>query len=252
MKRILTIGLLSFCCVFTLCAQKKLKGNLDAVYLKDGSVLRGQVRAYKIGEMLRLQITPNSSVVIPGDQIDKVVQHEVTTREKPQKEWAPLTFDGWYNTTRFYGLGGYFAEEFQVGLGIQNTFGRRWNQWIGTGIGVGYDNYYLEDRVSLIPVFVELSGQFSPKYFSPSYSVQAGYSFANTDEDQNIDEAQGGFIAHAAIGFVKHTAEGNAINFDVGYRFQRLKFTQTFTGSRDFDDYKILYKRLAVRFGFTF
>ncbi len=253
MKQLIIIFFLIFGLACSLSAQGKLKGPLDVVYLKDGSVLRGKVRAYEIGKILRLQITPTSSVAITGDRIEKVVQQEAPAKKvRGPKAYQPLTFDGWYSTTRFYGLGGYFAEEFQVGLGIQTTFGRDWNQWLGTGFGVGYDNYFLDDRVSLIPIFVELKGQFSPKHFSPAYSLHFGYSLANKDEDLNIHEARGGFMAHAAIGFVKHTMEGNALNFDIGYRFQRLKYRQDFFNVKDFEEYKILYKRLAVRFGFTF
>ena len=253
MKELLLSVVLLLAATVTAKAQAKLRGPLDEVYLKDGSVLQGKVRAYEIGKMLRLQITPNSYTTIPGDQIEKVVQNQHPEKKKREgAQLRPLLFDGWYNTTSFHALGGYFTEVFEVGLGIQHTFGRRWNQWLGTGVGIGYDNYLLADRVSVVPIHAELTGQFNSRYFSPAYTLQVGYSFANRDEDVNIDDAQGGLLLHAALGFVKHTAEGNALKFDIGYRFQRLKFRRTFDWSKDFDDYRILYKRLAIRFGFTF
>lgn len=252
MKKILTTLVLLACCCCIALAQPKLRGSLDAVYLKDGSVLKGKVRAYEIGKILRLQLTPTSTVTIPGDQILKVVQALDNKKTKAPKEYGPLQFNGWYNTTSFYGLGGYFTDRFQMGLGVHNVFGRRWNQWIGTGIGVGFDNYLVEDRVSLIPVFVELKGQLSDKYLAPAYGIQAGYGFATNNEDWNIDEATGGIMLHGYFGLVKHTYEGNALSLDVGYRFQRLRYRQSFDWTRDFDQYKIMFKRLVVRFGFTF
>lgn len=230
------------------------KYNKDAVYLKDGSVLRGELKAYEIGSRLRLRISKTATIEIPADKIDKVVQNEPLPKQAKGENATLIQpdFQKFYHTIAAYGLGGHFESDFQMGLGAQYVFGKWWNRWLATGIGGGYDNYYLEDRISLIPVFAEVKGQFFDRAFSPSYTIQAGYGFANPDEEINISESKGGVMVNPTIGLIKHTASGNTINIDLGYRFQRIRYTRTFDWTKDFEQFKILHKRLVVRFGLTF
>ncbi len=138
-------------------------------------------------------------------------------------------------------------------MGIQNTFGYKWKSWLAFGLGVGYDNYNLDDRLSTIPIFIDIRGQITDHQVSPFYNIQAGYSIGLKDEDLLVAENEGGWLVHTSMGVIFNSNSGkNAYTLDLGYRFQRIAFRREFPWNNDFDDYRILYKRLSIRAGIIF
>ena len=227
----------------------------DVVYCIDGSIYRGVIESYDFDTKLVLKVNDVTTISIPASSIEKVVQKESTSKPKLKDLDFKPKVEGWYHSSQLYGLGGYFANEFEVGLGIQHSFGYRWNQWVGAGVGVGYDNYLLANRTALIPVYAEFTGQLNDKLVAPIYTLQTGYGIGlnnQNDQSESIEEAKGGLFASGAIGIISYRPAGHAFTFEVGYRFQSLNYRRTFFWTKDFETYDILFKRLMIRFGIRF
>lgn len=220
------------------------------VYLKDGSIFRGEIIRYEIGSEMKLKVSEQATINIPASVIEKVIQEEPKVLAK---EEFPGKFSGFYNATNVYLLEGFLAGNRESGLGIQNSTGYRWNHWLGAGIGFGYDNYEVGNRLATIPIFAEMRGQFIKAQTAPFYTIQMGYAFGLKDEDQNIFDSQGGWLFHPAVGILfNNRNETNAFSIDVGYRFQKLSYRQESFWNNDFDDFKIVHKRLSVKLGMVF
>ena len=168
------------------------------------------------------------------------------------KEEVIPTYRHWYHHVAMSSLSGYFGEEFTLGLGVQYGFGYRFNRWLGTAIGAGYDNYFLGNRIAVVPVFAQLQGQLNDHDLSPTYSLKFGYGFGLGDEAIEVDARQGGIMMGGTLGFIKYKKPNLGWTFNVGYQFQDLNLRRTFTNSDTFDDYEIWFQRLTVQVGLLF
>lgn len=220
------------------------------VYMKDGSIFSGQLIKYELNKSLELKVSSDVILRIPSEQIEKIIQ------EKPIINLRPAfksDFKGFYNATNFYLLEGFLAGNRSSGLGILNTFGYQWKYWLGTGLGVAYDNYDLNNRLASMPIFVDIRGQFTRDQVAPFYNLQTGYSIGIKDEDENITQSEGGFFIHPALGVIFNSRNAkNAYTLDIGYRFQQYSYRQMSPWNRDFDDFRITYKRFSFRVGILF
>ena len=231
------------------------KSATDVVYLKNGSIYRGQIVEYEYDKLLKIKINEATTISIPADVINKVVQIDPEERKgKLREKINPKITKKLYSMTNFYTLGGYFANEFELGLGAQTSFGYQWNSKLATGIGVAYDNYLIGSRTTLLPIFAEVRGQLTEKAVAPHYTVNIGYGFGVANEDFGIREPEGGLYLHGAMGLIFHKPGGHAFLLDVGYKFQELNYQVDLPwGTRDdFEAYDILFKRLSIRFGVIF
>ncbi len=190
MKRIFLV-LLAVGITSSLSAQRepgKRDAGTDVVYLIDGSIFRGEIVFYDVDKELQLKLSDVVTITIESAKIEKIIQEKTKGKYKEERE---LSFRKFYNTTSFYPLGGYFEGDLQVGLGIQSTFGYQWKHWLAAAVGVAYDNYYLDDRIAIVPVFAEFKGQVNRNRIAPAFSLQAGYGWANDDPDRGIEIAEG-------------------------------------------------------------
>ena len=125
-----------------------------------------------------------------------VTQAQIAS-EKPQRLFfgQKSKING-YAITQVASLGGYFEQNFTVGLGLEQVLGHRWNRWVHTGIGFGVNNYELADQLLVIPVYAELRGYVMDYVVSPHYALGLGYGFATADPPSGITKAYGGVMLH--------------------------------------------------------
>lgn len=237
---------------------------IDVVYLKDGSVLKGKIQEYKQGEYLVIQLTSGSKLTVEEEEIERIRQQlpgeelpvgssAQSKKEKRKQRRSTYSFKekGWYNVTYLASYNGRVDGEFEMGLGIQNTFGYQFNRLFGFGVGVSLDAQSLDGSETLYPVYAEFRGYFTKTVKSPYYSLSTGYSFAFKNKNQNIAEAEGGYLIHPAIGYrLGADAETNVL-IDIGYRFQ----SATYIRQVPFDDKlvkQIDYRRFSFRLGLIF
>lgn len=176
-----------------------------------------------------------------------------TASEKPQRLFfgQKSKING-YAITQVASLGGYFEQNFTVGLGVEQVLGHRWNRWVHTGIGFGVNNYELADQLLVIPVYAELRGYVMDYVVSPHYALGLGYGFATADPPSGITKAYGGVMLHPLLGITLGQGKKAQFHVEAGYRFQDIRYVKEYTWSPDVDEIKIQYRRLLIRLGVQF
>ncbi|MEM6320279.1 MAG: hypothetical protein AAF960_21600, partial [Bacteroidota bacterium] len=179
----------------------------DVVYLKNGSIFRGQIESYKVGGKLKLTTAPGRVLIFEEKNIKKIVQ-ETTAQEaanNPKLEMTqPKTYDfretGVYYAVDIGYLGGNsFFGEYTNAFTTHLAGGYQFNRWVGAGVGVGVD-FYNVNLGSMIPVYAEFRGYFRKSRVSPFYKVAAGMGLPIENSNGDFTETKGGYYLAPSLG----------------------------------------------------
>ena len=230
--------------------------HVDVIYLKSGGKQTGEILSYEQGVKVVLRQLDGKEVEIEDANIKKIVQgvnfDEIGQQfQGDEKKPVVAKTRGFYNATLLsFAMGSGNQNGLALGAGFCNVTGYQFKVF-GAGIGIGIDNYARRGE-TIYPVFAEVRGLIPSKKKQRNYYISAtgGYGFAFKRENVNISEAEGGYMAHPAIGYRVTTSEGLDVNVDFGLKFQKAKFTRRlFNGDIEIRD--ILYRRFVVRVGLT-
>lgn len=227
--------------------------SADIIYLSDGNTLAGQILKYRPNHSLKFKLSSGQKINFSIVDIDSISQTSLPRALRQQVEFRET---GWYNTTYLSFLNGTspWYNNYILGVGVNNTFGRYLNRHLAVGVGTGVDYYYINEREIVVPLYVEakLMANSNPavQHF---LMVSGGYSWALNNEEVNVNGIEGGWLFHPAIGINFGNFKHYHWQVDAGVRFQRA----TFEFPESWDErnkitHKMLYKRLAVRIGLTF
>jgi len=207
--------LLACLCAF---AQKKMQ---DVVYLKNGSVLRGQLVNGQNTGKVAIQIIGNNLFVFDAAEVDKITQEPKRTPLDPKKR-------GFANTTEL----GLFAGggNSSPALSLTTVNGYTVNPYATAGIGTGIQFwwdlyqangwYYYSNTTKIIPMFADVRGDLLPgNRITPLYYARVGYGFAITPDE--ADNTRGGVMFSAGAGFKIRGAENLGWFLAIGYHYQK-------------------------------
>jgi sRNA-binding regulator protein Hfq len=244
LKYLLTIGL------FTFFINADAQYYEEIVYLTNGSIIRGDV-IEQTKDIIKIEIAGGSILVYKMSEVEKIVKEEKVLKFKKAERDYQIKELGYYNSITFGFLPG--REQFgnfAFGGSLHYTFGYQYKRILGAGIGIGADAYIYDNIQNIFPVYLEGRGYFSEKPFSPYYCVNAGYGFATVSNSWNIVDAQGGIYIHPKIGFRLPSRSNAAFTMELGYSYQRAKYTYDDWQGR-YED-KMSFRRVSVMFGVLF
>lgn len=243
-------------CTFVIQAQQQTE---DILYLKNGSVLRGEIISLP-DQPTQVKIKSSGNIwVFDISEVDKIEhKQEVEAREEIQHISSSSTsFDsfmqrqekGYYNITDFGLLCGKDGMNYNVySFSFQIVNGYQINDTWATGIGIGAEGM---DK-GFIPIFAEGRYHMWDEDFSPFAALQVGYGFPMAKQ------AEGGLLINPLIGFRNYFNASNGISFGIGYRFQKYIYegpaNDPSYGFYDLVDEKktTYFHRFCIRFGFLF
>ncbi len=217
----LIVGFFAFLLIGLNSLQAQSYTQEDVLYLKNGSVIRGQIVVHVPGSHIRIEILGGSELLYDIDEID-LIKHEPSKyrriKLKLRKEYVPISFRkrGIYNR---FGLGFGFGENEWgpvINVSYQYSLGYHFNQYMNVGIGSGLEPY---ESGLIMPFWAELHGDLLQKVISPHYLLQVGYGYAAV-RGWNIDRMDGGVYAHAAVGFKVNTRRRAEWIFTLGFKAQ--------------------------------
>lgn len=232
--------------------------SVDVVYLKDGSIFRGEMVEYKKGGALTLRLQNGIIVVFDYEEIDKIIQTGNDLKDDNIEEF-PFEKNEIFNTTYLW-LSHFGENELgrnTTGMGIHYILGYQKNQWLGLGIGFGYERYFFFGELgSIVPIYGHLRGYLNRRINAPYYNLSLGYNLAFKGEDKiprhTVIDTRGGIFLHPAIGFRFGSSSQADFIVDVGYQlhFIGLTYAGIFLG----DDFRLSksYNRLILKLGITF
>lgn len=228
----------------------------DVVYLKNGSILRGQIREQYPDSILKLAMNDGSLWVFQTNEILKL------TRETPTHNTSQIRGfqKGFYHTGQIgiflpngkveNNLAETYLNEDEI-LGFYTQHGYAWRPFLHTGAGIGIESY---QNGLILPLYLDLRGDLGKgrknSALKPHYYLQAGYAFPLYDEltinlwrwGQRIAQTEGGIRYGAGLGLRIYT-EGQ-VNWIVslGYNYQETALT--------YDGWQAINERIEERFGY--
>ncbi len=260
------------CCLFlylwTATAQAQQTKQYDAVYLKDSSVVYGQIMRYEPTGVLVLQLDNGTTLEYPADQILKTKKEtiEVTTvvpidpidntLQSPSVPDFKQRLYGWGAVGNTFGE---HYERYVMGFSIDLGMGHRFHDAFMLGGGAGLTTEYVQ---SIAYVYGSIRGSFLKRSFSPFYQMDIGYGVPlGTDPYRTLVELQasgarilkreGGVYLHPAIGFRFAAANTVHTYLAVGCQIQSIRYFGIDWNNYSFTE-RGTFIRPTLRFGIVF
>ena len=262
--RIVLMGLL-LCCASWLSAQT----TQDVVYLKNGSIIRGQVIEYQSAGKIKIQITGGSVLVYESSEVEKMEKETVNAQTAPVQNNKPPepkekhTFErGTYVMLGLTSIGASPGGIPLPGIAGDVIMGWRLNPYFQAGGG-------LTLHVALSQSLLQAHGHFrfnilGKRSFSPYIDGQVGYGLLLTpnaiandftfnfmDGVQSVEYARGGFYARPAVG-VRFASKNTVHCFlDIGVTIQDTYYKGMTWNQFPFEERRLLL-RTSIRVGMVF
>jgi hypothetical protein len=229
------------------------KNEYDALYLNNGSILRGKVLESTPGKGVRIEIVGNNVLFIPENEIQKVVMREENTQPTdPTVEPSKIEL---FPQIHLFG-GGDQSWGFTTAVAYKFPFR------LSAGAGTGVEWF----SGAMLPVFATVNYKILPGTLSPYLYGQAGYAFSIDNSQDNYyyyygqnQKNHGGFMGGIGAGLRKDFSSSATIAFSIGYRFQQTKITSEYNPYYDGDPSHVMktertekYNRIALSVGIIF
>lgn len=226
------------------------KRTPNAVFLKDGSVVKGKISEPAGTQGLKIENECGVWLFRPGE-FDSIGYQ----RFKKISITHQIKNKGYYNLSYF---GANFGSEEPPIPVITTINGYHHNPKFFTGVGLGYEYY----DFGVMPLFADIRYFVLDERVSPFMSFQTGYGFAVENIKTNnwgwssgyINETFGGFLLGASAGINFRLTDHSAFNFSLGYRYQKLSYTeQNFDSTNPYHRrVYTIYNRISFTLGFLF
>jgi hypothetical protein len=241
---------------FLLLGGLSARAQNDLVRLKDGSVVRGTVIEYIVGDHIRIRTDEGNVHEFKANQIEKT--------SVGGKASIELKTRGYFNISALQvaiGNNGYRAV---ATPGFTMVNGWQWNDHLLTGLGVGIES--MGDQMQA-PIFLDGRWKFFKGSFSPFAGAMAGYAlplqgtgrYYYYDFAPNyIDKNYGGITLGAQAGFMAQMGQHFGMTGAIGYRYQnqRRDYTQYYWQNGEYITYPVSERsqlnRLTMNFGLIF
>lgn len=262
---IVTILFLGICS--TLTGQTRFYEE-DVLYLKNGSVLRGEIIKHEVGDYVKIRLHEGVVFSYKTTEIDQI------KREAAKFTRISLRYHSGFIPVRFQEKGMIYTQ-ITYGLAFNETDDQlltnftsqirslyHVNRFLNVGVGSGLDFY---EGGLIIPIFAEIQGDFLEKRITPYYALQGGYGIGAIGTQYHTI-FEGGLMGHAAIGVHWYTGNKRSYFLSLGYKTQRTyqefrKPPPDFIfgggfGNPTVDPPLVIgergYRKIVIQFGYTF
>jgi hypothetical protein len=226
------------------------KRQSDIIYLNDGSKITGFIMSYKPNESVLLELTTGQTVQFLAKDIKKVVMGLPII----EKISEPYEFKekGLYNATSFALSFGKSTYTSNSGVGLQHVVGYQFKRILGAGVGVSYENLYVQNGAEgrMLSVFGEIRGYFSRHNNAFYYNLASGVAFPVAKERENLTNHKGGLLVYPAVGMRFGASKRFNFFMDIGAKMQQVSYEQRNEWSENF--YSVTYRRWVIRGGILF
>ncbi len=188
-----------------LCAQ-------DVVYLKNGSIIKGNVTELVPDDSVKIQTTDGSLFVYKMSEVEKIGKDSTSDKSG---DGVKSGYRGFIDVA--YLLGDCNIIDDCHRLEVTTSHGYQFNPYIYAGLGVGFNVYkdFGLGTLGVFPVFAHFRYDILNRRITPFYECTIGYSFGDIED----------IYASTALGCRFGLANNKAINVSVNYSSQAFDFT---------------------------
>jgi hypothetical protein len=242
MKPLLFIGCTIF--LFTLVTFGQ---EADHVYLKTGSVIRGNIMEIEPANHVKIEDMCGNIWFYPMDQVAKITSEpfEGGATKKGSKGFE----SGFVNMTSIGFLAGSSSNNQVAPFSLLMVSGWRNSFGLFTGAGIGIE--FLS--TNYLPLFADLRYDLPGKDIVPYLVAKGGYSLPLQGDysEYDIDYSySGGALAAAGVGLKIRTREHFAWDIELMYRYQETSYTEKYSWNNQKSSYTDIYNRIEIRLGF--
>ena len=257
MKNILSISFLLLFSV-TLFAQNEVTPSQN-IQLTDGSILKGKItKTDEENNLIYIQLDSGAEVMVSANTVVESKERKGEFHILPNGK--AVQKGGFYLIPQMYTLTARRSKSWEGSsdnirhaVGLTVTAGHQFKNFIAIGGGIGVDLY----ENALMPLFLDVRGNFGKKNLTPYYAVGLGYGFplgkwlSNGEEWAPAKQIKGGKFIYPAVGMKFATRSAIAFQMDIGYNFQQNERDLGQWWGNDAVE-RIWYKSLAIRMGVAF
>jgi len=211
----------------------------DVVILKNGSELRGEIIEMNEDSYVRIRIFDNNIISLPAGEISKITSELIAdevhykTSGYINRTGLELIPGGGSTTPRFYMVNGY-----------------QFNEYVGTGIGIGFTPY--NDPLTLMPLFVDFNLRLQKQNYSPVLFVKFGYNVSlGHDDDMDLISHTGGLLFNAGLGLQFNLSSGFGWFLNAGYNIDNSRYEFDTWGPQTVRE-DVSFRRVNFGIGLTF
>lgn len=222
--------------------------SLDILYLKDGSILKGEIKAYKEGEGLQFLLRSGQEIYLEDSDLERMV---LDKKVRPSPIETKTLYHAFYFSAN---TGSNFFGDGDWGLGFEHLTGYWFSEGFSLGLGTGMVQFSSTYPWNVIPLYLDIklkSNRRSPYYLG----MDAGVGFPLRNESNNILGGSAGERLRMGMGKIWTTRTGTGLSIELSYLHQRTFFRSNSLGWRVEDDFTIhnmAFKRYQFRFGVLF
>lgn len=231
--------------------------STDIIKFKDKSEYRGNIKEYKEGEYLKVEVG-GTLITIDENQLANIKE---------------IGFD----KLSIYSNKRGFWKELQVGMSVGQSNGFRgneshpvinvvsgyqFNQYLGVGLGSGYQHF---SRINIVPIYASLRGDLLSNQIAPFYYFNLGYAIGIDKKDgiffDDDLKMKGGFLLGSGLG-LRFKLKKSYLTTSVGYKLQKSRSEREFSpiffdtrfapGGDESIIEKRTYKRMEIKIGIGF
>ena len=241
MKKILPLFVL---CTIIIAGNMFAQSKEDAVYLKNGSILKGKVTENITGVKTTIEIVGHNIIVIPDSAIIMILMDQKLPAKERENKASPVEMAASVN---FYG-----GSQNSGGFTFITSYRFPFRLAVGTGMGIEWFDH------QQIPFMADVRYYFLKGSWSPYVYAQGGYAVPLSQKgDNDWTEYHGGALAGTGAGMRFNFSKRNALVFSIGYRYQKTEtVTNPYPWSSSWPQYENIrydeYNRMTFSFGFLF
>ena len=239
MKQLIIVFIASLLSIFSLTAQELV----DAVYLKNGSIIKGKIIENN-SDILKIETCCGNIFVYNQDEVEKTEQ----VPGHPKK--SAIKLKGYVNYTSLGALIGSSSNDKTAPFSLIMEHGYKFNTYFAVGGLIGYELI----SEATMPLAVNLKAYYPIQNNNLFLGLSGGYSFSLEDPSNFFvayDDFSGGPMANAELGIILPFSEIGAFFMAIGFRYNKLNYERSDPWLGDIDGV-IHYKRLSLRVGISF
>lgn len=226
----------------------------DVVYLRSGSIFRGQIEAYEHGKELKLRLDESRVVIFAAKDIRRIIQLANESEDEKnnfKSEYAFREKGLYFHSAIGYIGGNNLFGNYTDGFNVHAQGGYQFHRLIGAGLGIGVD-YYNIGLGSILPIYGTARGYLKRTNVSPYYQLAAGYGFPIANANNRFAKTEGGYYFSPELGFRFGGSSEANFTMGLGLTWQKAAYTTSFGDaiSKNVDNYT--FRRFNFKIGVLF
>lgn len=225
-----------------------LAQEADHVYLKTGSVIRGNILEVDPADHVKIEDMCGNIWYYKISEVEKINSEPYESKLRTSQ--VSHGFDaGFVNMTSIGFLVGASHNSQVAPLSLVMVNGYRLSNGFFAGIGTGVEFF----STSYLPLFLDFRYDIIGKDVVPYVLARGGYGLPLTgdySDYNNSYEYAGGALFGAGIGLKIRTRNHFAWDIELLYRYQKTAYTETYDWNNQVYEYEDIFNRIEIRLGF--